>query len=63
MNRTVVTFTIGIDTDGNVTNDTQPYSSTFAEVYRAFHAIKAERRAYMAMKEKLPDLAKQVNEG
>jgi hypothetical protein len=24
---------------------------------------KAERRAYMAMKEKLPDLAKQVNEG
>lgn len=38
----VVTFTISIDQQGNVTNDTQTHGSSFAEVYRAFHAIKVE---------------------
>lgn len=48
----LVTYTISIDEDGNIYNDVQPGNSTFAEVYKAFHAIKeevdrqiAERRA------------------
>lgn len=42
MAKMVITYTIGIDADGNVHNDTQTHGSTFAEVYRAFQAIKAE---------------------
>jgi hypothetical protein len=38
----VVTYTISIDRDGNITNDTQCHGSSFADVYRAFRAIKAE---------------------
>lgn len=40
--RMIVTYTIGIDEDGNVHNDTQPYDSTFGEVYAAFIAIREE---------------------
>lgn len=40
--RIVVTFTISIDIDGNIYNDTQPYDSSFAEVYSAFYKIKEE---------------------
>jgi hypothetical protein len=42
MNRRVVTFTVGVDLEGNIWNDTQTHGSTFAEVYSAFHKIKAE---------------------
>lgn len=38
----IVTYTISIDRAGNIYNDTQPFNSTFAEVYKAFIAIKAE---------------------
>jgi hypothetical protein len=38
----VVTYTISIDHCGNVYNDTQTHGSSFAEVYKAFQAIKAE---------------------
>jgi hypothetical protein len=38
----IVTYTISIDKDGNVYNDTQTHGSSFADVYRAFIAIKAE---------------------
>lgn len=38
----IVTYTISIDREGNVYNDTQTHGSSFAEVYRAFHDIKRE---------------------
>ncbi len=38
----VLTFTVTIDDQGNVWNDTQTHGRTFSEVYRAFHAVKAE---------------------
>jgi hypothetical protein len=38
----VVTFLICVDKEGNIHNDIQTHGHTFAEVYRAFHAIKAE---------------------
>lgn len=38
----IVTYTISIDKDGNVYNDTQTHGNSFADVYRAFVAIKAE---------------------
>jgi hypothetical protein len=52
--RTIVTFTISIDVDGNVTNDVQPFDSTFAEVYKAFHCIKAEVQRQIAERRNCP---------
>jgi hypothetical protein len=42
MSEIVVEYTIKVDRDGNITDDTQCFGNSFAEVYRAFHAIKAE---------------------
>lgn len=42
MSRLVVTYTISIDEGGNIYNDVQPFDSSFAEVYKAFLAIKEE---------------------
>lgn len=50
----VVTFTVSIARNGDVTNDTQTYGSTFAEVYRAFHAIKAEIERQIAERRACP---------
>jgi len=38
----VVTFLICVDEEGNIHNDIQTHGNSFAQVYRAFHAIKAE---------------------
>lgn len=38
----IITYTISIARNGDVTNDTQCYNSTFAETYRAFYAIRDE---------------------
>lgn len=38
----LVTYTISIARNGDVTNDVQSHGNTFAEVYRGFVAIKAE---------------------
>jgi hypothetical protein len=38
----VVEYTIKIDRAGNVHNDVATNGNSFADVYRAFHAIRAE---------------------
>lgn len=38
----IVEYTIKIARNGDVTNDVATNGSTFAEVYRAFHAIRDE---------------------
>lgn len=38
----VLEYTIKIDRQGNITNDVVTNGNSFAEVYRAFHAVKAE---------------------
>lgn len=38
----LVTYTISIDRNGDVFNDTQTHGNTFGEVYRGFVGIKAE---------------------
>jgi hypothetical protein len=38
----IIEYTIKIDRDGNVTNDVATHGNSFAEIYQAFHAIKAE---------------------
>ena len=38
----VVEYTIKIDWDGNIYNDTVTFGNSFADVYRGFHAIKRE---------------------
>lgn len=38
----LVTYTISIDRDGNIHNDTQTHGNSFADVYRGFAAIKEE---------------------
>lgn len=50
----IVTYTISIDKDGNVYNDTQTHGSSFAEVYRAFIAIKAEVDRQIAERRNCP---------
>lgn len=50
----VVTYTISIDREGNVTNDTQTHGSTFAEVYKAFQSIKAEVDRQIAERRNCP---------
>jgi hypothetical protein len=50
----IVTYTISIDKDGNVYNDTQTNGSSFAEVYKAFHAIKAEVDRQIAERRNCP---------
>lgn len=42
MSEPLVTFTVRIDRNGDVTNDTQTHGNSFAEVYRGFHAIRDE---------------------
>jgi hypothetical protein len=50
----VVTYTISIDRDGNIYNDTQTHGSSFAEVYRAFQAIKTEVDRQIAERRNCP---------
>jgi hypothetical protein len=50
----VVTFTISVDADGNVWNDTQTHGHTFAEVYRAFHMIQKEVARQIAERRNCP---------
>lgn len=38
----IVEYTIKIARNGDVTNDVVTHGNSFADVYRAFHAIKAE---------------------
>lgn len=42
MTQPIITYTIEVDADGNITNDTQCHGSSFAQVYRAFHVIRQE---------------------
>ena len=50
----IVTYTISIDKDGNVYNDTQTHGSSFAEVYQAFIAIRAEIDRQISERRKCP---------
>lgn len=50
----VVEYTIKIDRDGNIHNDVATNGSTFAEVYRAFHAIKDEVERQIAERRVCP---------
>lgn len=50
----VVTFTISIDAEGNVWNDTQTHGSTFGAVYKAFHTIKADVERQIAERRNCP---------
>jgi hypothetical protein len=50
----IVTFTISIARNGDVHNDTQTHGSSFGEVYRAFHAIKAEVDRQIAERRNCP---------
>lgn len=54
MPRMIVTYTVGIDEDGNVHNDTQTHGSSFAEVYKAFYAIKTEVDRQIAERRNCP---------
>lgn len=50
----IVTYEISIGRDGTVHNDTRPYDSSFADVYRAFHAIKKEVDRQIAERRNCP---------
>lgn len=50
----VVTYTISIDREGNVHNDTQTHGSSFAAVYRAFQSIKVEVDRQIAERRNCP---------
>jgi hypothetical protein len=52
--RRILRFTITIDADGNVTNDTETGKSTFSEVYGAFRQIKAEVERQIADRRDCP---------
>lgn len=54
MSKFVVTYTISIDQEGNVYNDTQTHESSFAEVYRAFQQIKVEVDRQIAERRNCP---------
>lgn len=42
MSKPIVTFTVSVDREGNITSRTQTHDSTFADAYRGFHLIKDE---------------------
>ncbi len=50
----ILTVTIAIDRNGNVYEDTQTHGSKWADVYRAFHAIKAEIERQIAERKNCP---------
>lgn len=50
----IVTYTISVDREGNIYNDTQTHGSSFAEVYKAFQAIKAEVDRQIAERRNCP---------
>ena len=54
MTEPLVTFTISISRNGDVTNDTQTHGNTFAEVYRGFQLIKTEVERQIAERRNCP---------
>lgn len=58
----IVTYTISIARNGDVTNDVQHYGNSFAEVYRGFVAIKAEVDRQIAKRRVCPFNPKYGNE-
>lgn len=49
-----LTITFVIYKDGSIGNDTQCHGSSFAEVYRAFHTVKAELDRQIAARRECP---------
>lgn len=54
MSKFLVTWTVSIDRDGNVYDDTQVHGNSFADVYRGFVAIRDEANRQIAERRACP---------